>query len=155
MNLSIRHTLFASSLLTPILAIMVALSSAVAIAGPITTTLPDTVAGKIGATVITHINADTPESIQKWGPTFLSTSVDAESKTALLKQLATAVRDSGGVDFVDARTQGPPGMLVVTIKGRRTAPVSRRGALFNLALPYRLYLLSSGPSEAVIGCAGE
>lgn len=120
MKLSIRPTLFVSSLLAPILAFTAAVSSSSASAGPISTTLPDTVAGKIGGTVIEHINADTPESIQLWAPTILSPSVDADARAALLKQLAGAVRDSGGVDFVDARTQGPPGMLVVTIKGRRT-----------------------------------
>ncbi|MDZ3833332.1 MAG: serine hydrolase domain-containing protein [Sphingopyxis sp.] len=70
--------------------------------------------------MIAHINADTPESIQQWASTILSTSVDADMRAAILKQLVVAVRDSGGVEFVDARTQGPPGMLVVTIKGRRT-----------------------------------
>lgn len=120
MNLSIRPSLFVSSLLAPILALTAAVASSSASAGPISTTLPDTVAGKIGATIIAHINADTPDSIQQWAPTILSTSVDADTRTAILKQLAVAVRDSGGVDFVDARTQGPPGMLVVTIKGRRT-----------------------------------
>jgi D-alanyl-D-alanine carboxypeptidase len=120
MNLSIRPNLFASSFLLPILAFAASVSGSAAIAGPITTTLPDTVAGKIGGTMIAHINADTPESIQQWAPAILSTSVDAESRAAILKQLAVAVRDSGGVDFVDARTQGPPGMLVVTIKGRRS-----------------------------------
>lgn len=120
MNLSIRHKLFNSSLPLPALAFAATVCGSAAIAGPITTTLPDTVAGEIGGRVIAHINADTPESIQQWAPTILSTSVDADGRAAILKQLAAAVRDSGGVDFVDARTQGPPGMLVVTIKGRRT-----------------------------------
>lgn len=120
MNLSIRSTLFVSQLLAAIFAFTVAIASSSASAGPVSTTLPDTVAGEIGGRVIAHINADTPESIQQWAPTILSASVDAESRAAFLKQLAVAVRESGGVDFVDARTQGPPGMLVVTIKGRRT-----------------------------------
>ncbi len=120
MNLSIRLNLLPSSFLLPILVFAATLSGSPAIAGPITTTLPDNVAGEIGGMVITHINADSPESIQQWAPTILSASVDADARAAFLKQLANAVRDSGGVDFVDARTQGPPGMLVVTIKGRRT-----------------------------------
>ncbi|WP_322309708.1 serine hydrolase domain-containing protein [Sphingopyxis sp.] len=82
--------------------------------------MPRTAAGEIGEMMIAHINADTPESIQQWASTILSTSVDADMRAAILKQLVVAVRDSGGVEFVDARTQGPPGMLVVTIKGRRT-----------------------------------
>lgn len=120
MNLSIRSTLFVSQFLAAIFAFTVAIASSSASAGPVSTTLPDTVAGEIGGRVIAHINADTPESIQQWAPTILSASVDAESRAAFLKQLAFAVRESGGIDFVDARTQGPPGMLVVTIKGRRT-----------------------------------
>ena len=119
MNLSIRPARSASSLLAAILAFTIVASPS-ASAGPISTTMPDTVAGEIGKRVIARINADTPESIQQWVPTILSTSVEADARAAISKQLAVAVRDSGGVDFVDARTQGPPGMLVVTIKGRRT-----------------------------------
>lgn len=120
MKISLRPSLFISSLLAPTLAVSAALGGSSASAGPVSTTLPETVAGGIGKMVIAHINADTPGGIQQWAPTILSTSVDADSRAVLLKQLALAVRDSGGVDFVDARTQGPPGMLVVTIKGRRT-----------------------------------
>lgn len=120
MKLSIRPTLLVSSLLAPILALTTALASPPAHASSISTTMPDTAAGQIGKIVIAHINADTPASIQQWAPTILSPSVDAGVREAFLKQLASAVRDSGGVDFVDARTQGPPGMLVVTLKGRRT-----------------------------------
>ncbi len=119
MKLSTPRGLLRSSLFLPILAFAAAISGSSASAA-ITTTLPDTAAGKIGGMVIAHINADTPESIQQWAPTILSPSVDADTRATILKQLATTVRDSGGVDFVDARTQGPPGMLVVTIKGRRT-----------------------------------
>lgn len=120
MKLSIRPTAFVSSLLGTILTFAAVVASSSASAGSISTTMPDTVAGHIGGMVIAHINADTPESIQQWAPTILSTSVDADMQATFFKQLAAAVRDSGGVDFVDARTQGPPGMLVVTIQGRRT-----------------------------------
>ena len=122
MKFSIRAKLFGSyrSLLLPILAFAASLSGSAANAGQITTTLPDTVAGKLGGTLIQHINADTAQSILQWAPTILSTSIGADERADLLKKLAAAVRDSGGVDLVDARTQGPPGMLVVTIKGRRT-----------------------------------
>jgi CubicO group peptidase (beta-lactamase class C family) len=114
------------------LVLTAALAGSPSNAGPVSTVLPDTVAGEIGAMMISHINADTPESIQQWAPTILSPSVDADARSAILKQLAVAVRDSGGVDFVDARTQGPPGMLVVTIKGRRTG---QRAALVLLPDP--------------------
>lgn len=119
MTLSNRPTLFASSLFAAILAFIAAVGSSSATAA-VSKTMPATVAGEIGEKVIAHINGDTSESVQQWAATILSTSVDAEMRAAFLKQLAVAVRDSGGVDFVDARTQGPPGMLVVTIKGRRT-----------------------------------
>lgn len=120
MKLSIWPTPFLSSILVPILAFAAAVASSPASASPISTTLPDTVAGAIAGQVIAHINADTPEGIQQWAPTILAPSIDADVRAAVAKQLAVAVRDSGGVDFVDARTQGPPGMIVVTIKGRRT-----------------------------------
>lgn len=120
MKRSFRSTLLASALMAASLAFTAACVSSPASAGPISTTMPDTVAGDIGEMVIAHINADTPEAIQQWGSTILSATVEAETRAAFLKQLAVAARDSGGVDFVDARTQGPPGMLIVTIKGRRT-----------------------------------
>jgi CubicO group peptidase (beta-lactamase class C family) len=120
MTHSVRSKLFVSSLFAPIIAFTAAISSSAAVAGPISTTLPDTVAGKIGGEVIAHINADTPESIKQWAQTIIAPSVDASMRAAFLRQLTVAVQDSGGVDLVDARTQGPPGMLVVTIKGRRT-----------------------------------
>jgi len=124
MTLSIRSARLLSALLAPTLALAAALVGSPVHAGPISDTMPDTVAGTIGEQMIAHINADTPDSIQQWGATILSTSVDADARDAIVKQLAVAARDSGGVDFVDARTQGPPGMLVVTIKGRRTGQLA-------------------------------
>jgi len=115
-----RRNLFASSLLAPVLVVVGVLSASPALAGPISTTLPDTEAGRIGAAVIDQINAGNPEKIGQWLPTILSSSVDPNAGEVFPKQLAMAARDSGGVDFVDARTQGPPGMLVVTVKGRRS-----------------------------------
>ena len=119
MKLPFLPAAFVSPLSGTILALAAVASSSVS-AAPVSSILPNTVAGEIGGMVIAHINADTPASIQQWAPTILSPSVDTVARAAILKQLAVAARDSGGVDFVDARTQGPPGMLVVTIKGRRT-----------------------------------
>lgn len=90
----------------------------------ISTVMPDTAAGKLGGALIRHINADSARQIQKWAPTILSSALADEDKADFLKGLASAARDSGGVDFVDARTQGPPGMLVVTIKGHRTGQLA-------------------------------
>lgn len=120
MTRSIPSTLLVSFFFTPILALTLAAASPPVSAGAITTILPKTVAGDIGKEIIAHMNTDTPEGIQQWGATILSPAIGSEARDAFLKQLALAARDSGGVDFVDARTQGPPGMLVLTIKGRRT-----------------------------------
>mgnify|MGYP003645700129 CR=1 FL=1 len=120
MKTSIRPSQFVSSILGPVLAFTVAVAGSSAGTDPTGPSLPDTVAGEIAEMVIAHINADTPENIQQWAPAILSTSVDPDARAVILRQLAASARDSGGVDFVDARTQGPPGMLVVTIKGRRT-----------------------------------
>lgn len=147
MKLSIRPALFVSSLLAPILAFSATVASSSVSADPISTTIPYTVAGKIGRAVIAHINADSPESIQQWAPTILSTSVDADARAAVLKQLAVAVRDSGGVDFVDARTQGPPGMLVVTIKGRRTGQRVALVLLPDLEQPGKLAMVDMVPVD--------
>ncbi|MGQ7829749.1 serine hydrolase domain-containing protein [Altererythrobacter sp. Z27] len=120
MKLPFRPNRFVSSVLVPILTVTAAVASTAASASPVSTTMPDTEAGEIGEMVIARINADDQTSIQQWASTILAPTIDASMQDAFLKQLAVAVRDSGGVDFVDARTQGPPGMLVVTIKGRRT-----------------------------------
>jgi CubicO group peptidase (beta-lactamase class C family) len=109
--------------------------------------MPDTATGKIAEMVIAHINADTPERIQQWAPTILSASVDTDMRTAILKQLAVAARDSGGVDFVDARMQGPPGMLVVTIKGRRTGQLVALVLLPDPQQPAKLAMVDMVPVD--------
>ena len=120
MTRAYRKPLSRSSLLAPLLACAAAVSGSAALAQPISTTMPDTEAGRIGAAVIAQINAGKPEQTREWAPTILSSSADPNAGELFPKQLAMAARDSGGVDFVDARTQGPPGMLVVTVKGRRS-----------------------------------
>lgn len=147
MKLSIWPTPFLSALLAPILTLTGAAASSPASASPISATMPDTVAGAIGGQVIAHINADTPGGIQQWVSTILSTSVDADMRAAMLKQLAVAVRDSGGVDFVDARTQGPPGMLVVTIKGRRTGQLAALVLLPDPQQPGKLAMADMVPID--------
>jgi CubicO group peptidase (beta-lactamase class C family) len=119
MKLSIRASLLKSCCALPIFALAAALSGSAAVASPPSTVLPDTAAGKLGGELIQHINTDTAERIAQWAPSILSPAVADEDKADFLKGLAFAVRDSGGVDFVDARTQGPPGMLVLTIKAHR------------------------------------
>lgn len=118
MKQAFRKALICGPLLVPLAA------GSAALAGSVSTTLPDTEAGRIGAEVIAQINAGSPEQTGKWLPTILSPGFDQEAKEAMLAQLAVAARESGGVEFVDARTQGPPGMLVVTIRGRRTGQLA-------------------------------
>ncbi|MEI9996459.1 MAG: serine hydrolase domain-containing protein [Rhizomicrobium sp.] len=103
-----------------------ALSASTAMAASLSTTLPDSTAGKLGGALIQHINADTAERIQLWAPSILSPAVPDGDRADFLKGLASAARDSGGVDLVDVREQGP-GMIAVTIKARRTG---QRAALF-------------------------
>jgi CubicO group peptidase (beta-lactamase class C family) len=118
MPLPTRRKLFTGSLclLVPI----AALAGAAPAAAQISTTLPDTPAGKLGGAMIQHINTDDQQGIRRWAQTILSPAIADPDKADFLGKLASAVRDSGGIAFVDARTQGPPGMLVVTVKGRRT-----------------------------------
>jgi CubicO group peptidase (beta-lactamase class C family) len=142
-----RKVRFCSSLLSPLLAFAAAVSGPAALAGPISMTLPDTEAGRIGAAVIAHINAGSPEQTREWVPTILSPAFDPAAKEAIIKQIAAANRDSGGVDFVDARTQGPPGMLVVTIKGRRTGQLAALVLLPDPEQPDKLVLADLVPVD--------
>lgn len=148
MTISICRALHASPVIRTAMACLAAFTSWSASAGSISATMPDTAAGKIGAMVIAHINSDTPEAIRQWAPSILGDSTDAETRADLLTQLEVAVRESGGVDFVDARTQGPPGMLAVTIKGRQTG---QRAALFLMPDPEKpstLLIANLAPVDA-------
>lgn len=124
MKRSFRLSRLVLSALAAFLAVTAVIAGAPAVAGPVSTTMPDTVGGEIGTEVIERINSDTADGISQWALTILSPAVDPAMQATFVSQLAVAVRESGGVDFVDARTQGPPGMLVVTIKGRRTGQMA-------------------------------
>ncbi len=147
MSRSKRKTLRASLLLAPLLACAAAVSGSAALAGPVSATLPDTEAGRIGGAMIAHINSDTKEQIGEWVPTVLSSTFEPAAKEMILKQLALAARDSGGVDFVDARTQGPPGMLIVTIKGRRTGKMVALVLLPDPEQPGKLAMVDMVPLD--------
>lgn len=123
------------------------LAGAAALAQPISTTLPDTEAGRIGAAVIAQINTGSPEQTGQWVPTILSPAFDPAGKEAILKQMAVAARESGGVDFVDARMQGPPGMLVVTIKSRRTGQLAALVLLPDPEQPGKLAVVDLVPVD--------
>jgi CubicO group peptidase (beta-lactamase class C family) len=110
-------------LLAPIFAFSMALCASTAMAVPPATALPDTLAGRLGGALIQHINADTADRIRQWAPSILSPAVAGGDRADFLKALASAARDSGGVDLVDVRAQGPA-MIAVTIKARRTGQLA-------------------------------
>ena len=120
----VRHSLFPS-----ILAVTALLCASAAVAAPAAASLPDTPTGKLGAELIKHINHDTPAQIRQWAPGMLSSAVPADDKAAFVTSLATAARDSGGVDLADVRTDPRNGVLQVAIKAHRNG----RWALLFLA----------------------
>ncbi|WP_284331206.1 serine hydrolase [Dyella flagellata] len=94
---------------------------------PAHTQLPDTPLGRLAGELIRHANVDGPARIRQWAPTVLSASVAADDKAAFVTGLASAARDSGGLDVFDVQTDPhQPGVLEVAVKGRRNA----RAALF-------------------------
>lgn len=100
------------------------------VAAPASTTLPDTPVGKISGALIRHANTDTPEQMRKWVRSVVSASVSDEDKTAFVTDMASAARDSGGLDVFDVRTNPhQSGLLEVAVKGRRNA----QAALFVLS----------------------
>lgn len=129
MNHSIRRNLPKGSwaAFLPALGLAVTLFGTSAASAAPSKVLPDTAMGKLGGALIRHINTDSAEHIRKWASTILSPAIPDEDKADFLKALTSAVRDSGGVDFVDSRDQGPPGMIAVTVKAHRTG---QRAALF-------------------------
>ena len=103
------------------LALTTSFCAASAIAGP-GAAVPDTPDGKLGAALIEHVNSDSAEQIRSWAPTILSPAMDATEQAAFVTSLAEAVRDSGGVDLIEAHEQR--GMLVLTVKAHRGGRVA-------------------------------
>ena len=92
--------------------------------------LPDSAVGKLAGELIHHANGDTPAQIRQWAPGILAAAVSADDKADFVAGLVSAVRDEGGVDVFDVRTDPrQPGLLEVAVKGRRNA----QAALFWLA----------------------
>lgn len=97
------------------------LSPSTGVAAAPAATLPATPMGQLGAELIRHINTDNPTQIQQWAPGILTASVSEGDKADFLTNLASAARDSGGVDLFDARTSTHrPGLLQMVVKARRT-----------------------------------
>lgn len=93
--------------------------------------LPDTPAGRLAGELIRHVNADTPAQMRRWAPTMLAPGTAADDKADFIASLVSAVRDEGGVDVFDVRTDPrQPGLLEVAVKGRRDA----QAALFWLVV---------------------
>jgi len=98
-------------------------------AAPAHTQLPDTPVGRLASELIRHANADGPVRIRQWAPNVLSASIASDDKAAFVTDLASAARDSDGLDVFDVRTDPhQPGLLEVAVKGRRNG----QAALFLL-----------------------
>jgi CubicO group peptidase (beta-lactamase class C family) len=82
--------------------------------------LPDTLEGRLAGELVRHIDTDNPTQIRQWAPSILAGSVAADDKADFITGLVSAVRDEGGVDVFDVRTDPrQPGLLEVAVKGRR------------------------------------
>lgn len=94
------------------------------------TQLPNTPVGRLASKLIRHANTDGSAQIRLWAPNVLSASVAPDDKAAFITNLASAARDSGGLEVFDVRADPhEPGLLEVAVKGRRNA----QAALFWLA----------------------
>lgn len=101
--------------------------------------LPATPVGRLASTLIRHIDTDNPAQIRQWAPSILAPSVAADDKADFIASLVSAVRDEGGVDVFDVRTDPrQPGMLEVAVKGRRNAQTALFWLAADLAHPDRL-----------------
>jgi CubicO group peptidase (beta-lactamase class C family) len=115
--LGIRHSLF-----PPLLAFATFFHVSAAAAASTPATLPDTPVGKLGGELIRHVNHDTAAQIRQWASAILSSSIAPDDKAQFVTDLASAARDSGGLDVFDVRTDPhQPGLLEVAVKGRRNA----------------------------------
>jgi CubicO group peptidase (beta-lactamase class C family) len=116
-----------------LLAMGVCLHSLPGVAAAAAATLPATPVGELGTQLIHHINTDNPTQIRQWASGVLSASIPQEDKTDFVANLASAARDSGGVDLFDARTDPhQPGLLQMVVKARRSGQL---GLLFLMADP--------------------
>lgn len=92
--------------------------------------LPDTPVGRLAGELIRQVDAANPDQVRQWAPTVLSASIGDDDKAAFIGDLASATRDSGGLEVLDVRTDPQqPGALEVAVKARR----SGRLALFWLS----------------------
>ncbi|MGB3746780.1 MAG: serine hydrolase domain-containing protein [Rhodanobacter sp.] len=95
--------------------------------------LPATPVGNLGAQIVHHADSDTPVQIRQWAAGILSGSVSREDQASFIDGLVSAVRDGGGLDVFDVRTDPrQPGLLQVAVKAQHGG---RRGLLVLAADP--------------------
>lgn len=131
-RIQIAMSVIRKSFFPSLSALTVALCASTAIAAPTSATLPDTPMGKLGGELIQHVNTDKPAQIEAWVSTILSSAMAQDDKANFAKTVASAVRDSGGVDLVDVRNQH--GMLFMAVKGHRAGQLA-------------LFVLGADPSQ--------
>lgn len=108
-------------------------------ATPAHTQLPDTPVGRLAGELVRHIDTDNPAQIRQWAPSVLAASVAADDKADFTAGLVSAVRDEGGVDVFDVRTDPrQPGLLEVAVKGRRNGQAALFWLTADTAHPDRL-----------------
>ena len=123
----------------PAATVLLSLVFVTSIATAATAKLPDTAVGKLAGELIRHANVDSPAQIRQWVPGILAASVSADDKSDFIAGLVSAVRDEGGVEVFDVRTDPrQPGLLEVAVKGRRNAQAALFWLVVDPAHPDRL-----------------
>ncbi len=108
------------ALLTALFALLLAAMALTSAAAAAPATLPDTPVGKLAGELVRHVGSDSPEQIRRWASTLLSPALAANEKADFTASLVAAVRDAGGVDVIDSRTDPrQPDVLQLAVKGRR------------------------------------
>jgi CubicO group peptidase (beta-lactamase class C family) len=106
--------------LSAIAATTTLLFASAAFAAPNARVLPDTPSGRLGSELLHHIHIDAPRQIRQWASRVLSSAISPEERADFINDLESAVRDSGGLDVVDVRSDPrQPGQLQIAVKGRR------------------------------------
>jgi len=78
--------------------------------------LPDTTVGRVGGELVRHLNSDSPDALRRWAEA-TAAATPAEVRTEFVSKVAEAAEESGGVDLVAARMDGP--WLVLTLRSHR------------------------------------
>ena len=115
---------------------------------PTNAQLPDTPVGHLASELIHHVNNDGPAQIKQWTASVLSRSMPPDDKATFATDLASAARDSGGLDVFDVRTDPrQPGLLEVAVKGRRNSQAALFWLTADSAHPDRLAQAMLAPMD--------